>query len=270
MEISNNTQTLPSYDNKIKGKQDKSEQLDFSAKISIDADIYLKSQNGNQTTEFKAEFDYDLSWTASAQRPIGLEADSSSKALENKQIIEEEEELPRIDFSKQLDEFQAEIRKNLLDSIMESLDPNTKSMLRAQFDSEHVIYDVEEGTEAAEVPEYWNSENTSQRIVDFAMSFADENSSPEFLEELRGAVMEGFAQAKEILGEIPGESGKLFNDTYESAMAKFDELMDQDTEKEASPLDQLAQMSLNQAKAQQNYQSTPATSAPSSQLELVA
>lgn len=260
MEISNSTQALPKFENKIQNKQRDTEQVDFSARISIDADIYMKSQSGNQTSEIKAEFDYDLSWTSTSQKPVGLEVDK------------EEDELSKIgiDFSKQLDEFQAEIRKNLLDSIMETLDPNTKSMLKAQFDSEHVIYDVEEGVEAAEVPEYWNSENTSQRIVDFAMSFADENSSPEFLEELRGAVMEGFAQAKEILGEIPGESGKLFNNTYESAMAKFDELMNQDTENEASPIDQLAQMSLNQAKAQQNYQSTPATSAPSSQLELVA
>lgn len=173
------------------------------------------------------------------------------------------------EFQIQLDEFQAAIRKELLDSILESIDPETKNMLVEQFKQDHVMYEVEEGVEAAEVPDYWNSENTSQRIVDFAMSFADENSSPEFLEELRGAVMEGFAQAKELLGDIPGEAGKLFNDTYEAAMLKFDELL----EKYESPADLISQeiQEMTQTQAYtQNYQQSPATSAPSHQLELVA
>lgn len=191
-----------------------------------------------------------------------------AQANQTEELTEQENDLVQ-GFQDQLDEFQAAIRKELLDSILESIDPETKNMLVEQFKQDHVMYEVEEGVEAAEVPDYWNSENTSQRIVDFAMSFADENSSPEFLEELRGAVMEGFAQAKEVLGDIPGEAGKLFNDTYEAAMLKFDELL----EKYESPSDLISQeiQEMTQTQAYtQNYQQSPATSAPSHQLELVA
>ena len=130
--------------------------------------------------------------------------------------------------------------------------------LKQQFAQDHVLYEVDEETEAAQVDDYWNAENTSQRIVDFAMSFAGEDADEEFIEEVRAAVMEGFAQAKEVLGNIPDESAKLFNDTYDAAMLKFDELF----------LEFSSQQTQSQFYSQNYPSSNP--SAPSHQLELVA
>jgi hypothetical protein len=91
-----------------------------------------------------------------------------------------------------------------------------------------MLYAVSEDTKVAEVPEYWNSENTSQRIVDFAMSFREVEGGDyeEYLKQAKEAVLKGFKLAKEDLGELPGPSAKLFNDTYKSVMEKFDQLLE--------------------------------------------
>ena len=183
---------------------------------------------------------------------------------------DEAENNPVNTFKDQLDEFQAQIRRKLLDTILDSVDPATKAILQGEFANDHVLYQVDEGVEAAEVPENWNAENTSQRIVDFAMSFAGEDADPEFLNEIRNAVMEGFAQAKEVLGNIPGESGKLFNETYESAMSKFDAILE-NMNSEPTIEEQVAGMTSQEIVAQNPYsQSSPTISAPHHQLDLAA
>ena len=75
-----------------------------------------------------------------------------------------------------------------------------------------------------EIPEYWNAENTSQRIVDFATSFLDvfEGSGDEFLSMIKDAIDDGFAQARDILGELPDTVNELVDDTYSLAMKKLD------------------------------------------------
>jgi hypothetical protein len=83
--------------------------------------------------------------------------------------------------------------------------------------------EVEGKDEDYGVPEYWNAENTSDRIVSFATSFAGIFANdPEFAETLIGAVAEGFSQASEILGNLPGKAGKLNRDTRELTFSKLD------------------------------------------------
>lgn len=73
------------------------------------------------------------------------------------------------------------------------------------------------------VPEYWNAENTSDRIVAFATSFAGIfGDDPEFAETIVNAVAEGFSQADSILGELPGKAGKLNRDTRDKVFEKLD------------------------------------------------
>lgn len=77
----------------------------------------------------------------------------------------------------------------------------------------------------AKMPEYWNAENTSQRIVDFATSFFGqfgEGDVEQFVETIRGAIETGFGQAKEMLGELPGAVGGLIEKTYNLTMEKLD------------------------------------------------
>lgn len=72
------------------------------------------------------------------------------------------------------------------------------------------------------VPEYWNAENTSDRIVNFATSFAGIfGNDPEFAETMVNAVAEGFRQAGDILGSLPGKAGKLNRDTHDMVFEKL-------------------------------------------------
>jgi len=128
-----------------------------------------------------------------------------------------------------MEAFQTEIRNKL----MESMNQSKKTLLDAgvgfvEFNEDSILYNVAEGTEAAKVPDYWNADNTSQRIVDFAMSFrsmAPELSDEEYIEQVRKAVQLGYKLAKKDVGGMPGPSAKLFNDTYNLTMKKFDDLL---------------------------------------------
>jgi hypothetical protein len=81
-----------------------------------------------------------------------------------------------------------------------------------------------EGADELQVPEYWNAENTSQRIVDFALSFygAHGENGQEFYDKIKGAIDEGFKEARSILGELPEGVSKLADSTYKLTMEKLD------------------------------------------------
>jgi hypothetical protein len=130
-----------------------------------------------------------------------------------------------------MDAFQSSIRDTLMQSINKSKDALKSSGVEfAKYNGDSVLYKLSGKEEAAKVPEYWNAENTSQRIVDFAMSFrglAPELSDEEYIKQVRSAVEMGYKLAKKGLGDLPGASAKLFNDTYSLTMKKFDDIMEQ-------------------------------------------
>jgi hypothetical protein len=137
-----------------------------------------------------------------------------------------------------MDAFQTEIRNKLMESIHQS----KKALQDAgvdfvKYDGDSILYGgVSKDTKAAAVPEYWNAENTSQRIVDFAMSFrgmAPELSDEEYIEQVRKSVQLGYKLAKKDVGGLPGPSAQLFNDTYNLTMKKFDDLVAQAQKKAA-------------------------------------
>ncbi|HON12136.1 MAG TPA: DUF5610 domain-containing protein, partial [Chitinispirillaceae bacterium] len=75
-----------------------------------------------------------------------------------------------------------------------------------------------------EVPEYWNAENTSQRIVDFATSFFDsfKGAGIDFLNTIKAAIEKGFSEARGMLGAVPKSVSDLTDRTYELVMEKLD------------------------------------------------
>jgi hypothetical protein len=141
-----------------------------------------------------------------------------------------------------MDAFQGAIRSKLMQSIFESKKALSGAGVEfAKYSEDSILYDLSglkdgDKTKAADVPEYWNAENTSQRIVDFAMSFrglAPELTDEEYIEQVRKAVELGYKLAKRDLGDLPGPSAKLFNDTYGLTMKKFDDLVEQAKAKKA-------------------------------------
>ncbi len=85
--------------------------------------------------------------------------------------------------------------------------------------------------------EYWNAENTSQRIVNFATNFISSVGGQDsaFAQTLRDAIAEGFRQAQGITGALPGAAGKLYEDTFTATFNKFDKWVE---EFKASPYTQ--------------------------------
>jgi hypothetical protein len=74
----------------------------------------------------------------------------------------------------------------------------------------------------AGVPEYWNAENTSDRIVHFATQMAQiAGGDSGFAETIMQAVADGFDQAKAMTGPLPGAAGELNRKTRELTMSKL-------------------------------------------------
>jgi hypothetical protein len=78
--------------------------------------------------------------------------------------------------------------------------------------------------EKLQVPEYWNAENTSQRIVDFTVSFFGkvDLSNDKFLSAAKDAISQGFEQAKKMLGDLPDDVSNLIGNTFDLVMKKLD------------------------------------------------
>lgn len=83
------------------------------------------------------------------------------------------------------------------------------------------------GAEEAQVPEYWNAENTSDRIVAFATSFASIHGDGEFAEKILKAVADGFEQAHALTGDLPGAAGKLNRDTKALVFEKLEKWLEE-------------------------------------------
>ena len=90
--------------------------------------------------------------------------------------------------------------------------------------------DVQDNSEIPEenelkIPEYWNAENTSQRIVDFATSFFKifKGQGEEFLDSIKGAIEKGFSEARDALGELPDQISGLIGNTHDLVIKKLNE-----------------------------------------------
>jgi hypothetical protein len=105
------------------------------------------------------------------------------------------------------------MKQNLIDTVINGHNGNSKK---------NKVEDLSESNQI-EIPEYWNAENTSQRIVDFSTSFfgAFEGSGEEYLSKIKTAIEDGFKQAKEILGNLPDSVSNLIGDTFDLAMEKL-------------------------------------------------
>lgn len=139
-----------------------------------------------------------------------------------------------VEYSKSIMDVSANGNKDdmekLINYIKDSYDQMRKDIIKGFLQSVGVevpgnkkVKDAE-NTEPIQVPEEWNAQNTSQRIVDFAVSFYGifEGSGDEFLSTIKAAVEEGFKQAREMLGELSDQVSGLIDDTYKLVMEKLD------------------------------------------------
>lgn len=77
------------------------------------------------------------------------------------------------------------------------------------------------------VPEYWNAENTSDRIVKFATQMAEiAGNDSDFAKTIVKAVADGFDQANAATGPLPGAAGELNKKTRELTFSKLSKWLD--------------------------------------------
>ena len=77
------------------------------------------------------------------------------------------------------------------------------------------------------IPEYWNAENTSDRIVKFATQMAEiAGNDSDFAETMVKAVADGFDQANAATGPLPGAAGELNKKTRELTFTKLSKWLD--------------------------------------------
>lgn len=132
----------------------------------------------------------------------------------------------------------AQFREEMRAKLLEQIDTAKQSLREAGvafFGGEGLLYEIPEAQaqdysdEVMGVGKDWGAEATSKRIVDFALAFrghAEGMTDEEFVEKIRGAIEEGFKLAKGDLGEVPGPTGKLFNDTYKATMDLLDQALE--------------------------------------------
>jgi hypothetical protein len=90
-------------------------------------------------------------------------------------------------------------------------------------DAEAEAEDCEAG-----IPEYWNAENTSDRIVHFATQMAQiAGGDSDFAETIVNAVAEGFDQANAATGPMPGAAGELNRRTRELTFSKLSKWLEE-------------------------------------------
>lgn len=150
---------------------------------------------------------------------ISQDGDTVSFSMESieysKTVMDVSAEGTQDDMKKLVDQIKdhfASMKNELLNSFLKSIGEDVPETEKVANEPELAI------------PEYWNAENTSQRIVDFATSFLDvfEGKGEDFLTMIKDAIEEGFSQARDMLGELPDAVAKLADDTYALTMEKLD------------------------------------------------
>lgn len=126
-------------------------------------------------------------------------------------------------------------RKKLMEYVKDTLVSLREEILKGFVEShggkfKEVDFDEKEVADLeAAMPEYWNAENTSQRIVDFATSFFSlSKMSPEdYMAMMKDAIDQGFGQAMDELDEeLPGAVNGLISKTHKLAMEKLQDWAD--------------------------------------------
>jgi hypothetical protein len=128
----------------------------------------------------------------------------------------------------ELKQQQLELLKTLLNPNSQKEDASSSKPLVIPVPTDGNISEVKPETDAPLVPEYWNAENTSNRIVRMATGFAKISGlDPRaFAEKINAAVEEGFSSAHDATGDLPGAAGQLNKDTHSLVQAKLKKWLD--------------------------------------------
>jgi hypothetical protein len=165
------------------------------------------------TSEYYSEDTMTLNYTSKDGDSVSLSAQSIEyqKAMLTANGVNSPDDWKKI----------VDYMKSQFDSLKEQI---IKDFLKSNGQDVQSTDQASSSNEIPGLPEYWNAENTSQRIVDFATSFysAFKGSGSDFLSMIKDAIEKGFSQAKDIMGNLPDPVSKLVNNTHDLVMQKLD------------------------------------------------
>jgi hypothetical protein len=210
-----------------------------------EVEMRLTTKDGD-VLEVRGTFDFEAAYAAkyTGVKPAGKKAggDATLAAGEGAQADGAEAETDGMsDIAKWAHEVERELRKQqkkLLEEAMKNFKPvdagegryvMVVGMLYASQETPGGAKAKKaDDAGAAPVPEYWNAENTANRIVSFATAFAAQHGKDpeEFAKTIKQAVLEGFNQAHGMTGDLPGAAGKLYQDTKEKVFGKLDKWLE--------------------------------------------
>lgn len=201
---------------------------------TVESNGYIGGAGKNNTALESAGRNRNISHILSAEYYSSEKLDLSytSKDGDTLTLSAEYIEYQKMNMSSEIS-WEGGISEDTINKIIEELesmhDKAVSQLLDKTFGTETEETEKAENTKIKGLPEYWNAENTSQRIVDFATSFLSmfEGKDSEFYDMVKGAVEEGFSQALGELGELPDEISGLIDDTHSLTMEKLDQWAEQ-------------------------------------------
>jgi len=166
---------------------------------SLDGDRYEESKTSIQGQMTEIEFSGSQSSTESVYEKIQA-------------FLKEQ----KIHLAHQLQKF---LDKSGMGQDILSISENPLSEVISVDDS---VFLEETETLEASVPEYWNAENTSERIFRFATQFYESSglSKEEYTEKITSAIKRGYKEARDILGNLDPQTDKLLADTHKLTLDK--------------------------------------------------
>lgn len=137
---------------------------------------------------------------------------SSNKALELGKNEDKE------NIKKEIKELYDLVKENMIKELMKSLGAEIQRTNKSEKTEELKSPEIEG------LPEYWNAENTSQRIFEFAISFhsLSEQDTEGYYKMMRDAIISGYDEAIGEIGEVSNEVSALSQNTLELALEKLD------------------------------------------------
>lgn len=193
--------------------------VDKKSRNAVGSDLPLKSKTG-----YIGEY---LSFDRMTLNYTGKDGDSFSfdyqklqlqrvSAGENETVKEDER-----DFSKMLNELYDTLQSKIIEKLSESLGISIKK--NENIDDKSM--EVTDGGTIEGLPEYWNAENTAQRIFDFSVSFFSVSSQDAegYYVMMKEAITKGYDEAIGEIGSVSKEVSALSERTLELALEKLDE-----------------------------------------------
>ncbi len=183
--------------------------LTSTTQVSQKESMYVEFSNADGDT-VKLSYARSLEYAQTVNQTSTDDAGLSLSQKDQKAIVD-----------KMIDEYK-NMKHYLMALIADSLDG--KKDTTKDVNPQESTQPTETADVTAGLPEYWNAENTSQRIVDFALQFAGQGkgNSAEFIKTMKDAIEKGFGQASAILGSVSSQTAKLTQDTHDLVMKKLD------------------------------------------------